>query len=190
MKQDKIILPENVELEKVTIEVFRDKSRPEVDKQKYWLSEDNARSELATHEKCDGCGEIKEKRGYCSPCASKRSKDNYLKKQFKEWDGETPVVIYNSDECFFDAESIDEYMENNDVLPEELSLVICSPNHFGEISEDYWSDIIPENWDGIEDGNKAVSEKLKEFNEFLHTQPPFSWSEGIYRTTYNPIHNK
>jgi len=77
-------------------------------------------------------------------------------------------------------------MENNGVLPEELSLVICSPNYFGEIDESYWEDIIPENWDSIEDGNKAVAAKLKEFNEFLKTQPPFSWSEGIYRTEYKP----
>lgn len=181
MKNEKIILPENVELEKVTIEVFKSKDG----KGAYFLSEDKARADLSTHKRCD-CGEIIEIRDYCQPCASKRSHERYLNMPFEEWDETTPVCIYHSDEYFFSPEDIDDYLENNGLLPEDLELVICEPNYLREIEESYWEDIMPENWDELSDGNKEVAAKLKELNELIRKQPAFSWGQGSKRTTYKP----
>lgn len=179
MKQEKIILESDVILpEKESIEVYNIGTK---EKPHYILLEARARKELSTHIKCE-CGNTYEKKSYCSPCADKRSRENYFKKPFMEWDGEVPVCY--DDTFFFDIDSIEEYLEENELEPEDLRLVICKPNHFWEISEDYWSDIFPENWDSIADGNKKFSEKLEEFNKFIREQPAFSWGESHYRTEY------
>jgi len=43
---------------------------------------------------------------------------------------------------------------------------------------------MPENYDSLSDFSKEFVQKLKEFNEYIATLKPLSWSEGIYRTEY------
>lgn len=145
---------------------------------KAFLKEDAARNDGATHNFCK-CGNSKPKHNiFCTACEP-IPEDKYLKKPFKEWDGETPLVIYGDDQYFFDEDSLMEYCDENEVKSTDLKLCICEPNHFYEVNPDYWEDIWPED----AELPKEVDEALKAFNAFLAKQKPFSWSEGIYRTT-------
>ncbi len=178
--KEKIILEKDVVLpQKTTIEVFE----MPAGYPKYIVTEETARQHLATHKKCE-LGHIYPKNSYCARCAGKRSNENYLKKEFQEWDGETPLVIYNDDTYFWNQESIEEYIEENELESDELQLVICRPNHLHEICEDYWEDGWPENLDSIADFDKVLDEKLKDINAYIKTLKPVSWSEGKYRTEY------
>lgn len=176
--ENKIILAEDVEVEKVTVEMYKVKG----DNTKY-STEDSARYAGSTHKLCK-CGNTTDKYYInCSVCRGKNETERYDKLEYKEWDTTTPLCIYGSDTYFFDIDSIYEYAEENEEEVSELKLVICQPNYLHEISEDYWQDIFPENWDEIADGNKEFSQKLKEFNEIIRQQPPFSWGEGNYKTS-------
>lgn len=179
-----IILPENVELEKVTIEVYKQKNLPTNAPIKYWLKEESARKELATHKLCEKCGNPVASRGYCKTCYERVSNVKYKKLPFEEWDGIVPLVIWNNDIYFFDQDDIEDYLEENDLQPEDLQLVICVPRYLSRIHEDYFEDVIPENYDSIKDGNKEVWQKIQELNEFIEKQPPFSWSQGGTRTEF------
>lgn len=179
--EDKVILEADVVLPlKETIEVYNigTKEFP-----RYIVTEHTARRELSTHKACE-CGNIYKKNSYCDTCATKRTQEIYQNKPYKDWDLKTPICLYGSDEYFFDIDEVETYIEDNDLQPEDLNLVICEEIFISNIEENYWEDIIPENFDSISDGNKEFAEKLKEFNEFISKQPPFSWSEGKYRTSY------
>lgn len=180
---DKIILPEDVivpapeKMDVWKIEINGHQKR-------YFLSEESYRLEIATHEKCNVCDNIKKVRSYCEFCSSIREKESYDKRPFLEWDYITPVIIHNSDQYFWNSDEIDEYLDQNEINPSELKLVICSPNYVRQIDEDYWADEMPENYDDLSDFNKDFVAKLKEFNSYISTLKPLSWSSGIYRTEY------
>ena len=171
-----VVLPQ-----KETIEVFNlgTKEAP-----RYIVTENTVRRELSTHEECSSCGNIIEKNRYCDFCQSKKESESYFKKPFREWDGETPVCIHNSDQYFWGSDEIDDYLEENEIDVSELKLVICTPNHVSQVDEDYWADEMPENYDSLSDFNKEFVQKLKEFNDYISTLKPLSWSQGIYRTEY------
>lgn len=180
-KVEKNILESDVVLPiKETIEVYNigTKELP-----RYIVTEHTVRRELSTHKTCE-CGNIYKKNSYCEPCASKRFQEGYQNKPYKYWDLETPLCLYSDDKYFFDIDDIETYLEDNNLQPEDIDLMICEGNFLSNIEEDYWEDIMPENWDSMSDGNKEFAEKLKEFNEFISKQPAFSWSEGKYKTKY------
>jgi hypothetical protein len=119
--EEKIILESDVVLPiKETIEVYNigTKELP-----RYIVTEQTVRKELSTHKTCE-CGNIFHKNSYCSPCYSKKSNENYNKKEYKEWDGQTPICLNHGDEYFFDEEDIESYLEDNDLQPEDLDLII------------------------------------------------------------------
>jgi hypothetical protein len=179
--QEKIILEQDVVLPvKETIEVYNigTKEHP-----RYIVTEHTVRKELSTHVMCE-CGNVYEKKSYCLICSEKRSLETYKNKEYKEWDGSTPLCLFRHDKYFFDIEDLETYLEDNELEPEDLDLMICEENFLSNIEESYWEDIMPENFDSIADGNKEFSKKLKEFNEFISKQPAFSWREGKFRTTY------
>src|SRR6187402_1772068 len=135
MGKEKIILEKDVVLPpKETIEVYNlgtDKVP------QYIVTEKTAIYKLTTHIECD-CGNVYARNSYCSFCASKREKESYFKKPFKEWDGETAICIHNDDTYFWDEESIVDYIEENELESEDLRLVICEPNHLHEIDIEYF----------------------------------------------------
>lgn len=180
-KQEVILLEKDVVLpSKETIEVYNIGT---AEIPIYIVTEHTVRRELSTHKICEGCGEVLEKRTYCQTCSSKKSAENYFKKTFKEWDGETPLVIYNDDTYFFDEESLQDYIEENG--DENLELVICEPNYCPELTEEYFSEeYLPENYDGLDDFDKGLVQKIKELNEYIKTLGPMSWSGGRFRTEY------
>lgn len=149
---------------------------------KAFLKEDAARNDGATHNFCK-CGQSKPKHNiFCTACEPV-PEDRYMKKPFKEWDGETPLVIFGDDQYFFDEDSLMEYCDENEIKSTDLRLVICEPNKFTTIESDYWEDIWPE---GADELPQEVQKALDTFNAVLEKAKPFSWSEGVFRTSYEP----
>lgn len=178
---EKIILEKDVILpNKETIEVY---NLGTAQQPRYIVTEQTVRKELSTHKLCGDCGSTIEKNSYCHSCYESKNKDNYLKKEFKEWDGKTPLIIYNSDEYFFDEDSLLDYIEEAE--EDNIQLMICTPNHCPELSEEYFTEeYLPENFDDLGDFDKSLVQKIKELNEYISTLKPMSWSQGRYRTEY------
>lgn len=163
-----------------------------------WWANRITKDQIATHDDCEKCGKEFEKpytySRLCFNCEYIRKNEKYQAMEFKHWDGNTPLVIFDSDTYFFDQDDISNYVdeqnaEAEDVDPEnyfpisesDLRLVICEPNHMKSIPFDLWEDSMPVEGDGeipkeIEDGINALNELIKE-------QLPLSWSPGKFRTT-------
>jgi len=145
----------------------------------FFREESMARYRGCTHKTCE-CGKPMVKHYLkCEDCRFISTQEQYLKLEFKEWDGITPVCIYDTDTYFFDEDDIRDYCNDNECESEDLMLVLCKPNYPSQIESYIWEDILPE--DG--DIPKALQDKMDELNKFIQTLPPFSWSQGNKRTT-------
>lgn len=184
---EKIILPEDVVLESATINFPG--SNPITlykvpgDGKNLYSSEESARYRMCTHAKCTTCG-TPAKRPYtlCESCRHKRSVQRYRELPFEEWDGKTMLCIYGDDQYFQDHDDIVMYCDDHDIDDStQLMLVICTPNYIKPIQHDWFEDDLPE------DGElpKELNDKIEEFNKFIETLKPISWSEGKVRTTVN-----
>lgn len=183
MTQEKIILPEDAEqlIEQVNIDVWK------VSDKKYFLTKESAIDHVITNKKCE-CGNLMNKyNSKCYNCLNvDRKEENekkYIRKPFQEWDGETPLCLYNDDKFFFSEDEVFDYLVENNLTQGEIQLCICSPNNPPQI--DYYvfcEDIMPENVDDIRDLAPEIMKKIDELNEFIKTQKPISWTEGLFRT--------
>lgn len=182
MKQEEVILLESDVVLPVPekMDVYKVEGNPI----RYFLTPESARKHMATHKKCETCEEIYAVRSYCRTCSAKRREEGYMKLPFKSWDYETPLTLYDDDKYFFDQEDLDFYISDNEIDPKDLRLVICKPNLCTTISEEYFADEMPENYDSLDQFDKGLVEKLKDVNEYIKTLRPMSWSAGDFRTEY------
>lgn len=153
----------------------------------YGKDEHLARYAAMTHKKCDKCENLIEKNSYCNFCREKWLSEGYKNMEFKEWDGLTPLVIYDSDTYFFNEGQVNDYFyeyygEYGET--ESIRLVICEPNYLREVEEDYWEEVIPQDWD-LKDCDVEIAEKLKELNKIIRESRPCSWREGKYKTKFH-----
>lgn len=158
-----------------------------------WLSSDGrfwgqdehmARYSGCTHQKCD-CGNITERgRTKCDDCSNKLHIERYNKKPFKEWDSQQFVYCEHYDKYFFNKGDLDDFIEEEEIDAQSLMLVICDPQNFGELNNDYWEDVLPENGDG--ELPKLLQEAVDNLNKIINTLSPASWIPGKYRTEYKP----
>ena len=88
---------------------------------KAFLREEAARNDGATYTFCK-CGQPKPKFNIYCPACEPKEEDRYLKKTFKEWDGETPLVIFNDDQYFFDEDSLIEYCDEHEIKSSDIAL--------------------------------------------------------------------
>ncbi len=145
-----------------------------------FLSEQSARYDSCTHTSCDCGGNAKKGWTKCDSCRAVSDAKRYESYPFKEWDGEAPLCEYDGDKYFFDEDDIEQYLEDNELEPEDLKLVFCKPNKFGHLQPDRWEDCLAED----QEYPKELIEKIKEFNEFIDTLQPVSWSPDKIRTSY------
>lgn len=182
---EKIILPEDVVLGSAVINfpgsdpitLYRVPS----DSKNLYGSEESARYKASTHSKCTTCG-IPAQRPYtlCESCRHKRSVQTYRNLPFEEWDGKTMLCMYDDDQYFHDHDDIVMYCDNHDIEDStQLMLVICAPNYINPIKHELFEEDLPE------DGElpKELNDKINEFNEFIKTLKPISWSASKVRTT-------
>ena len=159
---------------------------------KHFLTKESAINNVITHKKCE-CGNIM--RTYqmkCDSCSHVSTRDKYNKLKHMDWDGETPLCLYDDDKYFFSEDEVYDYLEdlNYDVEEEDktkledLMLVICIPNHLPQI--EYFSlcdDILPDDADYPERLiSSEIQIKLEEINKLISEHKPISWTQGRLRT--------
>ena len=145
-------------------------------------SEHLARYSGCTHKTCE-CGELIEKMfTKCSKCRELAKIQRHKDRKFQEWDGEEIVYSDKYQRYFYDADEIVEFCDDEEIDPSELRLLLCIPQYFNQIDEDYWSDVLPEDSDG-ELPNKLI-EALVAFNEVIKSLPPVSYIPSEVRTEY------
>lgn len=144
-------------------------------------AESIARYDGCTHKTCDFCNEDYFKNSYCKPCHKRKRSKVYESLEFKEWDGETPLVIFDDDTYFFDEDSIHDYAEEHGVKVESLWLVICQPVHLHEyeINEDHVDELPDDHL--VEDGD--VLDAVEALNAAIKKAGPIGWEDGSEKTT-------
>ncbi|OCA55176.1 hypothetical protein [Photorhabdus namnaonensis] len=139
--------------------------------------EDMARYSGSTHRKCKNNPEhpIVRRNDYCSICREEKNNEEFNAMERKEWDRETPIAIFNTDQYFWDEYDLLEYCNENNISPKELRLVICEPNYPAEIDgEDYFCDDLPP------DGElpSELQGAFEILNIAIRNCGPLSWSQG------------
>ena len=176
MKDEKIILAEDDEAAKFVTGISG-----WVDRHGnfHGKSEEMARYASATHKKCEECKAAIIMRGYryCADCREKKDIERYSKLEKKVWDGEVYLYSDRDDIYLADYQELHDYIYEREIEDiDSLRLVICEPNYLGEISEDYWSDDLPDDMDLPE----SVLSALETFNAALKAAGIVSWSPGKY----------
>lgn len=148
---------------------------------RYWGNDEQmARWCGATHRKCKNKPDehpIHDTHGYCEKCHRESRQADFAKMEHVVWAGE-PLVIFDSDQYFFDAESLADYCWENSVLPSELQLIICDPNYPPEFDiEQHCEEIIPDGEDYY-----SLSQEIRDaadaLNKAIKQSAPVSWSSS------------
>ncbi|MBI6550692.1 hypothetical protein [Xenorhabdus lircayensis] len=112
---------------------------------------------------------------YNSPEASRQR--IFAEMELQPWDRETPLVIFDTDQYFWNEDELDEYCDEHAVKPSELQLVICGPNYPSQIDgAEYFSDDLPEDGE-LPDELRQAFDVL---NAVIRNCQPLSWSQGKY----------
>lgn len=76
---------------------------------------------------CEVCGEPTQAKYItkCNACHKKFLDEKYLTMEEVEWDGETPLAIFDSDEYFWNEDGIICYCEDHDIDVKDLQLLLC-----------------------------------------------------------------
>lgn len=146
---------------------------------RFWGSDEHqARWCGATHRKCKNKPDehsIHSTHGYCEECHRESRQAKFATFERAVWSGE-PLVIFDSDQYFFDVESLTDYCYEHSLLPSELQLMICEPNYPPEFDlEQHCEEIMPDGEDyyylpqAVRDAAEALNKALKE-------SAPVSWS--------------
>jgi hypothetical protein len=127
----------------------------------------------ATHRRYDVNPEhpIYEVNSYCDECRHARRQAKFAAMPIKEWAGE-PLVIFDSDQYFFDEDSLRDYLIDSDIDLADLQLCICEPNYPSQIDPaDHFCDDLPEDGEIRDDQLLAAFDLL---NEMIRQSEPLS----------------
>ena len=133
----------------------------------------------ATHRHCKNNSEhpAHEIRSYCDQCHTEKRAQVFATMPIKNWNGE-PLVNFDGDRYFFDADSLRDYLVDSDVSLQDLRLCICEPNMPHEIDpSDVFSEDLPDDGEISDDQLVAAFDLL---NEMIRKAEPLSWSQGKY----------
>lgn len=160
---------------------------------KYWRgseqnewspSEHLARLSACTHIICEVCGEETPKHHSmkCPLCQDDAFNKRYNKLDLVEWDGVTPLCLFDDDKFFFSADDIISYCEDNELLPSELKLVVCEKTRFSEVDLfDIIQDAVHEDWEMP----KELIEIEKTLNNYLRSADTETWIPRNKRVILN-----
>lgn len=140
-----------------------------------------------THDNCITCGEeFKKPFTYCTRCQSCVNKHNnqiFNNYELVEWNGETPLCVFDDDTYFFSSDDIIQYCEDHECLPSQLQLVTCTTSNLSEIDFDHWMDEVDEDWEP----SPQLVMKLNELNEFLSKESSNTWFASNKRVDVSPL---
>ena len=172
----KYILPEGVEAKQETLTLWKGKSH-------YFHEKDFAEYELAIGYKCRECGKDTGNKNYllCPSCKEEQENKRYFAKDFKEWDGKTPLVIFDTDIYLNDKDDIIFHCEDNNIESEDLHLMICEKT---EIPTFDISHFIDDEWDWDYDipNEDRINAEVNEVIQKYLTKHWNIWHQGKYRT--------
>lgn len=142
----------------------------------YGKDEHTARYDGCTHVPCAECGKPTE-RGWtkCSDCRNKKRDDKFKTFEKKEWDGKTPLALWDGDEYFFDADDLYDWCEEHECTPQDIQLVLCRPVYARIIEDDFYYDDLPEDMN-LDDVAPELASKIDELNKYIEeSKPILSW---------------
>ncbi len=144
----------------------------------FWtLDESIARYAGCTHRTCRDCGQPTVKHWLiCEACRQERSDKKFSGMIVQEWDGVTPLVLYDDDRYFFSWDDIVDYCDDlKDTFPTDLRLVICEPVYGRELTAEYWDEQLPGEEQELPAPLQAFVDQL---NAAVRAHGPLSWREG------------
>lgn len=139
--------------ERRTVEGWVCKKCGRLYEERFHDAEHMARWCCATELPCD-CGGRNDCKSYtcCQACRDKHDDERFAAMEEVDWDGETPVCTWGSDKFFFDAESITDWIDDDEERSlEKLQLVLCKkhkPREF-EVGEFLCDDLGEEGSDAL-----------------------------------------
>lgn len=152
----------------------------------YGADERLARWDGATHFVCEKCGNVYPKiNHWCEPCATAKTDAEWATLlPAKEWDGDTPIVVFDSDDYFFDMADVERYCDEHDMPVGELRLVECEPQFVCRFDLlDFCENELPEDGDesNIDPAIVAAADALTKAIE--DSKKPISWLPGKIAVT-------
>lgn len=153
----------------------------------YGKDERAARYDGSTHHKCE-CGEIAE-RMYtcCKRCREKNDHARYMALPEVPFEEVECCMLWEDDKFFFDPGDVAEYLENNDLQPEDIQLQVCeAKDKLSHVHEEQWQDELPEEGELPEEIRTA----LKALNEAIDNHSPTIWWGIKKRTTYKNLYEE
>lgn len=146
---------------------------------RFWGNDEHmARWSGATHRKCKNKPEehqIHRTNSYCEECHRESRQAKFAEMERAVWCGE-PLVIFDDDQYFFDAESLADYCLDRSLLPSELQLLICEPNYPPEFDiEQHCEEVIPDGGDYYS-LPQAVLDAADALNKAIKESAAVSWS--------------
>lgn len=144
-------------------------------------AEHTARWDGCTHKVCEteGCDNLvpKYKGLVCGDCYSKKQQAKFDAMPKEAWDGKAPICLHDGDEYFFNSDELADYCHDNDTKPEDLDLVICTPNYARGLDTDCFGEL-PEDCE-LKDVSKELQKMIDDINTFISANRPIlSWSPG------------
>lgn len=119
----------------------------------------------------------------------------YEEMPYQEWDGKTPLVLFDDDKFFYSEDDIEFYLEdinydiensNNHKKSEDLQICIASPNYLWMPDfNDIYVDILPEDQYIDDVISKDLRKAFDLLEEAIRHETPVSWGQGKFRTTIN-----
>lgn len=143
----------------------------------FWGKDEHmARYDGSTHRICSkNPGHGKHiKNSWCETCRKETKDAKWLSMPKREYDG-SPVVVFDSDTYFFDIDDIVNWLEENDIKPEDAQLSFCKPIYPSQIDpNEHFCDDLPEDCE-VSNELQAAFDVL---NEVIKAHGPMSWTEG------------
>lgn len=145
---------------------------------RFWGKDEHmARFAGSTHQLCDKNPEhgIRANNSYCEACYIEREHERFQTMARQLWDWKTMLHLHGTDTYLSDVDDIRDHCIENGIYPEELQLVVCTPNYPSQIDGcDHYCDDLPDGGDLPQ----ALQEAFDRLNEVIRASEPLSWSPG------------
>jgi hypothetical protein len=203
MPNEKIVLPSDPEAAQlVTVQLWQAGPYAEnTGRGMLYKDEHSARFVGSTHRICEGCGKAFDRRRsryvVCDGCMTLRDHAKYEALPLVEWDGTTPLCIFDGDDYFFAIDDIDTYLDNNFARVGDsdekmagylanLQLVVCEPEGPHVVDADCIESYLE--WDSDRDGQlpQPVLDALKILDSVIQEHVKCRWRQGKQRVKLTP----